>query len=362
MKRLLSLFLIFVLAACAAPAPTSVSRLAGPDVGEVTTLGGCTIQYFSDGRSGAWSCPEQTSTPTQTSTSTPTQTETATPTDTSTPTATASATPTSTYSPTPTPTETPTAAALGVPFGPLHLPDTAFNDGTYSGALIAFGNGQRDLLSTLALARANHMELWVNLVAKPDMVTAAGAFDLAKWESRLDVYRGLPIQSYIDDGTLAAYIIMDEPQDASGWGGAAIPYADIEAAAAYSRSIWPTLRVGVYAEATWLDDYGGWLALDTNIAQYTAKKGTIQNFVANNVASARAIGFRLYFAINLLGGDSANTQVTAAHLTDWGGQMLAEPSSCGLTFWKWDSTYFGKADIAGAMATLRTLAAGHGAC
>lgn len=303
--------------------------------------------------------PTTSSTPT----ATPVMLVVVTPTLTGTPSQPPSPTPTSPTSLTPTlpPSLTPTpppaqdlpTSGQGLLFGPFHLPESEFG-ATYTGAFRSLR--PNNALAILEAARAADLHLIINLTGsrrrfqEPD-----GAFSLDRFQELLGHYRRLDFAPYVADGTIIGHMMFDEPQDPSNWNGAPIPYADIEAAAAYSKELWPAMPVGVGGPPDFLQAGAPWAALDFAFAQYTTRRGDLATWLPQQVQAAQQAQLGLVLSLNILGGND-RSPVTAAQLTDWGTQLLAEPYACALLMWKFDPTYLQDPAIAAAMADLAQLA------
>jgi len=135
----------------------------------------------------------------------------------------------------------------------------------------------------------------------------------------VDRYRNVDFSAYIDDGTIVGHFVIDEPQFASRWGGKVIPQATVEAAAAYSKQIWPTLPTIVNAPAHWL--------------------------------AASTSGFH--------GNYPGKWAMSAAELRTYGAALLSQSHVCGFGMWEYRSAYYDRADVKSAMADLSARARSH---
>jgi len=72
------------------------------------------------------------------------------------------------------------------------------------------------------------------------------------FNQELDLFKDIDLMSYVADGTVVGHLLFDEPQDPSNWNGAPVPFEDIEAVAAHSKALWPTLPVGVGGPASFV--------------------------------------------------------------------------------------------------------------
>jgi len=273
---------------------------------------------------------------------------------------------TPTPGPSPTLTDTPTPAILGVLFGPFHLPASEFENPFYGGGFLDLS--LRTGLSDLAAARAAGKGFIVHFTGgRSNFIDAAGHFDLEKWEAQLDGWRPYSedIAGYIADGTIAGHLLLDEPQDKTNWGGAEMNCANIEAAAAYSESIWPGMITGIGSHAAWMDSTPCvWVSTDFALSPFVYSGFlTPDGYLATEGPAAERAGLLLYASLNVLDGGSAKgAEMTAFQVQAAGGLFLSAPNVCGLTLWKWDATYFARADIAPAVAMLSAVAAERTPC
>jgi hypothetical protein len=241
----------------------------------------------------------------------------------------------------------------GFAFGPFHLPDTEFGS-VFTGAFRALS--REDALPTLEAARKAGVHLIIHLTGGRNRhQTAAGAFSVEMFNHELDLFRDIDLTSYVADGTVVGHLLFDEPQDTSNWNGAPVPFEDIEAVAAYSKALWPTLPVGVGGPASFLEAKADWSVLDFAFSQYTTARGDIKSWIQKEASAAEHSGLGLVFSINVLGGNNRNP-VTAQQLTEWGTLLAQEPHVCALLMWKYDVGYFGDPAIADALASIADIA------
>ena len=336
----------------------------------VTCTTSLSVQAARDRKSATLICAPLggvTATPTQAATATrvgPTPTEIV-------PTATRPA-PTSTVPPNPTgapPTATPIVGGVRFPIGPFHLEASgAMNNSYWTGGFMDLKRPND--LSILETVHAGGLRVLVHLTGgRSNFQNADGSFNLDMFKAQLDEWRGSELQKYVDNGTVIGHLMIDEPQDTNGnWGGHAFKYEDLEAAAAYSKSIWPNLPAGAGTSPVWLNSASfTWSAFDFASTPYTARKGDAQAFLNSQASAAQAEGLTLYMSINVLhGGNTPGSAVTADQLRSWGTLFINDPRNCGLTMWKWDNSdngnFFSSPDVAGVLAELNALAATRGGC
>lgn len=266
------------------------------------------------------------------------------------------------------PRETPPAPAIL--YGPFHLPDNGF--GPPFTATLRNGNNPKEVLRFLDEARAAHIHVILNMfVNRKHITNPDGSFNLERWKDRVDRFRNAGLEPYIADGTLVGNYLLDEPHAPKNWNGRPVPFADIEAAAAYSKSIWPTLPTFVRTHPGFLKSAPfQWKALDAAWAQYSVKKGDIARYAQGNVRAAKALGLGLVFGLNVLdggGGESGKSGYTVSRwamspdeVRRFGSVLAAEPYACGFFFWKYDkddASYFADPGVQGALADVARVAA-----
>jgi hypothetical protein len=194
-----------------------------------------------------------------------------------------------------------------------------------------------------------------------------GTFSLDKFKQALNRYKGINLGSYITDGTLAANLMFDEPNNPAKWGGRAIPHSTVEAAAKHSKSIWSNLPVLVRARPSWLAKASfTWRYLDGGWAQYVSWFGNVTNFRDNEVRIARNEGLKVVFGLNVLDGGNGSSGWRGTKRGRWtmsptesrtSGQVLIPAgASCGFLMWRIDGTYVGRRGVKDALQALRSLA------
>lgn len=250
-----------------------------------------------------------------------------------------------------------TIYVVGLPFGPFRLPDSLIAK-PYTGLLRA--STPANLLATLKIARKKHVSVVLKLAYdSKDYSNPDSTFSLDLWKQNIDAYRGIDISSYIADGTIIGHFLIDEPRDASNWGGVPVSYGDIDAAAAYSKSIWPMLPTGSGSSAGEMEAGAPFASLDFAFSQYREKKGDLATWLAGQTASARRAGLGILLSINLLDGNIDNSSYSASQLVAVGAVLAAEPYACGLTMWKYDSLYFADPEVQSALASIAKVANGR---
>lgn len=256
----------------------------------------------------------------------------------------------------------------GIAFGPQHLPASLF-DSNYTGTVWIVGPSR--VTSQLEAARRARARVVLNLSTTSGSKTPDGSFSLELWKRRVDRFKDIDFEPYVADGTVLGHYIMDEPHSAKNWNGKPVPFADIEAAAKYSKERWPRMTTFVRAHPGFLAGAPfRWMYVDAAWAQYSARKGDVRAYVESNVASARALGLGLVVGLNLLSGGTSESGIagynkgkwamSARQIRRWGRILAAEPYACALFMWKYDKSnpaYLERPDIKAALAEVGEVAA-----
>jgi hypothetical protein len=252
-----------------------------------------------------------------------------------------------------------TGSPTGIPFGTFALPLSMYGS-IYTGGHL---NPERpeSLLSRLAVIRGAGARVVIPLAGGPNnFINADGTFNFDQWKSRVDRFRGIELTPYISDSTVLGHYLIDQPNCSACWGGQAIPPAMVEAMAQYSKSIWPTMTTVARVDPTWLQGYSGeYVYLDAGWAQYVARKGTVESYLAANLAAAQSEGLGLIVGLNLLHGGPGDSQMSAKQVKAWGATLLGSPYACAFISWKYDGAYFSRSDIRSALEFLSSRAKRH---
>lgn len=250
----------------------------------------------------------------------------------------------------------------GVPFGMWRLQYTQL--GAEWTSLQKAGN-PKYIKRDLELARSRGARVFVQLAGGVANYKTGSKFDLAKFKKMLDQYKGLNLDSYIADGTLAGHMMIDEPSDPSNWGGKPIPYSTLDEAARHSKSIWPNLPTLLRSKPSWLAKYG-WKHLDGGWAQYAARFGDINRWRDTEARAANNANLKVAWGLNVLDGGNGSSRwrgtksgaynMSPAELKKYGSSLLAAPGSCAFLMWRFDNTYLGRSGIKTAMKDLRQVA------
>jgi hypothetical protein len=243
----------------------------------------------------------------------------------------------------------------GIPFGPFHLPAADFGT-PYTGALQAVSVS--NVISYLDAVRAAKARVVISLPgARPRYTNPSGTWNFELWKQRVDPYRGIDFAPYVADGTIIANYLLDEPQCAECWGGRPVPREDIEAAAKYSKTLWPTMPTTVRATPSWLSEANfQWVYLDAAWVQYRPRWGPVRSYLAGQVETAKRLGLGLVVGLNTWMGNSDRTPLTAEQIISNGAVLAAEPYACAFISWRYEPTYDGRSDIRDAMTSVAKIA------
>lgn len=269
----------------------------------------------------------------------------------------------------------------GVPFGPIAL----WKGGEPQATPIAFTASQNYVSPDLVVpmitrARAAGQSLILALTGgATSQYTTNGAFDLAKWQRRVDQYNTGPIREAIAagvaDGTVIGNSLMDEPEH-KHWGGV-MTKPLLDTMAAYAKVYFPTLPMG---PSSGPNGYYQWRPTERyrvvdyvrNQYNYWVTKGDVVGWRDKVLAQAKLDGVAVAFSINILdGGQTAPRdglwacpagtsagrgtnepacRMTATQIRDWGKAL--GPSACALMMWRYDSAAMTLPDNVQAMREL----------
>ena len=189
------------------------------------------------------------------------------------------------------------------------------------------------------------------------------SFNLEKFKQMLDQLKGLELDSYIADGTIAGHLMIDEPNDPSNWGGSPIPYQAIEEAARHSKSLWPNLPTLVRSTPSWLAKAPfRWTYLDGGWAQYAARFGDVNRYRDSELRAASDAGLRVVWGLNVTdGGDGRSKRpgrkrgkysMSAEELLRYGKPLIEASSTCGFLAWMYEKDYLEDNEVLTALKTL----------
>jgi hypothetical protein len=257
-----------------------------------------------------------------------------------------------------------TSAASGIPFGAFDVPNLLLSSAMSSVRAV----GPADILPVLQAAQRVGARVVVRLSAGEKYWTNPDhTVNLDKWKSQVARFKVVDLKPYIADGTLLAHYLIDEPHDASNWGGEPVPYSTVEAMARYSKELWPGLTTVVRSYPDWLAKAPfQWKYLDAAWAQYSARKGEVNGWMKTQTSYAKQAGLGLVVGLNLLDGGTEASGIpgtkagtyamSASQIKAWGSVLATNSQSCAVYSWRYTPSYFGRSDVAAAIAYVAALA------
>ena len=229
-----------------------------------------------------------------------------------------------------------------------------------------------NILSLLSQLRAKNGRVLIKLAGGDKAYrNSDGTFNLAKWKSGVDRFKKINFSSYITDGTIVGHFLVDEPHFAGRWGDKAIPQATVEAAAKYSKQLWPNLPTIVSAPANWLASAPvTYVHLDAGWAMFRSKTSSSPaDYISQQVKRAKSKRLGLVAGLNVLDGGNGSSGIrgtqpktwamSAAELRKYGSALLGQSYVCAFSLWRYSSSYYSRADIKSAMADLSAQARNH---
>jgi hypothetical protein len=246
-----------------------------------------------------------------------------------------------------------------------------FNN-VHTGAKRGGGVTPENVLDLLAGSRAKgaRILLKMSMGADDHIQNSNGTFSMTKWKGLVDRFRKVNLGPYIADGTILGHFIIDEPHRAVKWGGKIIPHATVEAMAAYSKGIWPTMHTFVHTQTQWLASTPViYTHLDANWAAYAAGKGEVTRWITNEISYAKSKRLGVMIGMNVLDGGNGSSGIagtikgrysmSASELRTYGTALLNQSYGCAFILWQHNLTYYGRSAIKSAMADLSTKARNH---
>jgi hypothetical protein len=245
----------------------------------------------------------------------------------------------------------------GMPFGTWALPDNMFGD-IYNGAVRNIDPSQ--LLSELAVIKARGGKVILAMAGQEDhFKDGSGHFSFSLWKGRIDRFRSVNFNSYIDDGTVIGHYMIDEPNDPVNWGDP-VPGTMLDQMAAYSKSIWPKMATVVRVEPDYLDAWT-YHNLDAAWAQWVTRKGDPGDYIRGQVATAQKLGLKLVTGLNIRKGAPDRQPLSASVMLSAGSALLSADYPCAFISWEYDADLLARSDVKSAMTQLSQKAENHAA-
>jgi hypothetical protein len=203
--------------------------------------------------------------------------------------------------------------------------------------------------------------MFISFTGNEQYLRDANGFSLTLWKQRVDRFRTVDLQSYIDDGTILGHFIMDEPSDPSNWSGHTVSLPVIEEMARYSKEIWPTMPTMIRTWPYYLKGFP-FHYLDAVRFHYLDRFSPLDGFLEKNMADARSLGLAIVGGLNVLNGGSKDSGIpgrasgkngmSADEIRSWGDRFLQEPDLCAFLLWEYDESYLNRPDIKAALQEL----------
>ncbi len=255
------------------------------------------------------------------------------------------------------PTGSPALAAVafagGIPFGTFAHPTSEFG-ARYNGAKQNIA--PEVMLRDLADIKEKGGKITLMMAGNPQYyLDGAGHFSLSMWKARVDRYKGVNFSSYVNDGTIIAHYMIDEPNDAANNNGEPDPPTVLEEMAKHSKQLWPGMPTVVRVEPAYLGNNHQYL--DAAWAQYLSRRGNVADYIRQNVADAQARGLGLVVGLNILkGGNPNGSPMTASEVESYGSALLSSTYPCAFISWQYNAAYLSSSGMGSAMDALRSKA------
>jgi hypothetical protein len=234
----------------------------------------------------------------------------------------------------PTSVDLAAASRAGIPFGTVDQPVEVFS--RYNGALRIISPSY--LMANLAAIRAHGGRVMLDMAgAQRYWRDGSGHFSMTKWKARVNRYKGVNFQSYINDGTIIGHYLIDEPNDPTNWSGRPVSGGTVEEMAKYSKQLWPGMPTVVRAEPGYMAKWSGsYRYLDAAWAQYVSWKGSPSSYLSKNVSAAQKKGLALVVGLNITRGNNGS-RLSASQIKSWGSAMLNSSYPCAFLSWRYSS-------------------------
>jgi len=229
----------------------------------------------------------------------------------------------------------------------------------YSGTQIT-AESPSCLLADLEAARRTNTRVFITFTGSETQNRDANGFNFDIWKRRVDRFKDMNLDPYIEDGTILGHRLLDEPNDVGNWNGHVVTQAQIEEMAKYSKDIWPKMMTYIRTFPEYLLG-GEYPDLDAVWFHYLDRFAPLDEFIQQHFAAARSLGLKIIVGLNVINGGAKDSGIpgrgnkfsmNAEEIRAWGGQLLDQPDLCAFLLWEYDDTYFGRADIQAAVADL----------
>jgi cellulose/xylan binding protein with CBM9 domain/fibronectin type III domain protein len=273
----------------------------------------------------------------------------------------------------------------GVPFGPMDL----YKSSTMPYQLAPFNltfdySYPQGIVNQISAARRDGIKLVLQMAGGAHTgYTDANGFVRQKWYDTMDTFNTPAIKQAVDsgvkDGTILFNSIMDEPNHSS-WGPNNKPtHATLDSMSRYVKSIFPNLKTGVVVKWDW-EKTTPYTSVDVIVSQFGLQTQSLgaQAYRDSAVVSAQRQNVGLMFSMNILDGGtqisgcpvpqtggpgtgSSTCRMTATQVQDFGDALVSAAYACGLTMWRYDSTFMMNSQNKTALQPVAGTAAGRAA-
>jgi hypothetical protein len=214
-----------------------------------------------------------------------------------------------------------------------------------NGLMVAHSGREHAVQTLLPMARAAGWRVTLRMIDEHQPQTARGDFDLDRWKAQVGRWRGTGVQEFIDDGTLAYHMLID---DLPNFAGRSPTGDELDEMARYSKSLMPGLKVAVREEAIALPvpSSGRYEHVDACINQYVSNDGDVEVFARDNAQLAESMGLELFNGLNIAnGGDGSSGQpgwsegrwaMSAQEIVTYGEALTASPDLVMFLAWEYD--------------------------
>jgi hypothetical protein len=156
--------------------------------------------------------------------------------------------------------------------------------------------------------------VWVLAGSVPSfqtIINGVSEFSMPMYQAKIDIAAAqigsAQMDAFIRDGTIIGTYVNDDIEPGSVYPNG-VSLATIEAQAAYCKTKWPNLPVGVRTRAGYLKNYSStYTHLDFAWSQWRHTRGPAATFFQNEVNDARSKGLGTMAGFNLLNGGSGAT-------------------------------------------------------
>ncbi|MGH3136353.1 MAG: hypothetical protein ACRDPV_07665 [Gaiellaceae bacterium] len=274
-------------------------------------------------------------------------------------------------------------ARRGIPLGPPKLPKELYGQ-VFTGTKLTIT--PESAVADLLAAQSKSMRVFVILVgAQRHYKNPDGTFDIDLWKALVDEFRDIDLDEFVADGTIVAHQLVSEAKARSQWSGTVISNNVLDEMARHSKELWPTMPTVLRTDPSDLEEHAAafgtpwpgwkWRHLDAASARYLVRKGSVEDFAANEQASARRQQLALVVGLNVLSGGDGSSGIPSPRpglwamspdeLRRYGSTMLRRTTACAFEMWRYetpgsafeDFRYFRRPEVIEAVTELAAIAA-----